>query len=142
MFIKPFRIKSNTQIKSTERKKIRNKIESVFKVNEDDLNKLFPAKSTLNQLKLITHSEDHVIVYTCDRRPLFFECPLPGATSEKTVLAPTVYALWILPELVPYFSTHPPVLPRLANGADLMLPGEHSIDPIQNQFLWNDYSIN
>lgn len=123
MFIKPFRTKSNTQIKSTERKKIRNKIENTFKTSDDDLNKLFPNKSTLNQLKLITHSDDHVTVYTCDRRPMFFETTLTDIHSEKIILVPTLYALWILPELVPCFTTHPAVLPRLANGADLMLPG-------------------
>lgn len=124
MFIKPFKIKSNTQIKTTERKKIRGHIESAFKISDDDLNKLFPNRSILNQLKLITNSNDQVTLYSCDRRPMFFEFNLRDLHSEKIVLAPTVYSLWIVPNLAPAFTTHPAVLPRLANGADLMLPGK------------------
>lgn len=124
MFIKAFKTKSNTQIKSTERKKIRSKVESAFGIHEDDLNKLLPSKCSLNHLKLITHSGQTVSVYTCDKRPLFFEVPFDETQLDKTVLVPTVYALWILPELVPVFTTHAAVLPRLAAGADLMLPGK------------------
>lgn len=123
MFIKPFKIKSNTQIKSTERKKIRSRIENSFKINDDDLNKLFPNKSILNQLKLITNSDDQITLYSCDRRPMFFEFNLRDLHSENIILAPTVYSLWIVPNLITAFTTHPAVLPRLANGADLMLPG-------------------
>lgn len=122
MFVKPFKTKSNTQIKSTERKKLRSKIEAAFKLNEDDLNKLLPSKSTLNFVKLIVHTGQLITVYTCDRRPMFFEFSSDG-DDAKTVLLPTVYSVWILPELVPTYTTHPPVLPRLAGGADLMLPG-------------------
>lgn len=122
MFVKPFKPKNNTQIKSTERKKLRSKIESAFKLGEDDLNKLLPSKSTLNQLKVIAYSGRLVTIYTCDRRPMFFEFS-PNGDETKTVILPTVYSLWILPDLVPLFTTHPAVLPRLAGGADLMLPG-------------------
>lgn len=66
MFVKPFEPKSNTQIKSTERKKLRLKVETTFKLNEDDLNKLLPSKCTLNQLKVIVRSGQLVSVYTCD----------------------------------------------------------------------------
>ncbi|XP_055314596.1 eukaryotic translation initiation factor 2D [Sitodiplosis mosellana] len=122
MFVKPFKLKNNTQIKSTERKKLRTKIETAFALNEDDLNKLLPSKSTLNQVKLIVNAGQMVTVYTCDRRPMFFEFS-PSGDDTKQVLVPTVYSMWILPELVPSFTTHAAVLPRLAGGADLMLPG-------------------
>lgn len=125
MFVKPFKTKSNTQIKSTERKKLRSKIESAFNLGEDDLNKVLPTKGTLNHLKLILHSGQTTIVYTCDRRPMFFEFS-PSGDETKCVILPTIYSLWILPDLVPIFTTHPNVLPRLASGADLMLPGSKS----------------
>lgn len=121
MFIKPLKTKSNTQVKSTERKKLRFRIETAFKLNEADLNKLLPNKCTINQLKVITYGGELVTVYTCDRRPMFFE--LDGSESHANVLLPTVYSLWLLPDLVPTFTTHAAVLPRLASGADLMLPG-------------------
>lgn len=122
MFIKPFKTKSNVQIKSTERKKLRSKVEAAFKISDDELNRLLPNKSTLNVVKLILHSDQHVTVYTCDRRPMFFEFS-PSGDENKMVLLPTLYSVWILPEIVPSFTTHPAVLPRLAGGADLMLPG-------------------
>lgn len=139
MFIKPFKIKSNTQIKTTERKKIRGHIENAFKISDDDLNKLFPNKSILNQLKLITNSNDQVTLYSCDRRPMFFEFNLRDLHSEKIILAPTVYSLWIVPNLVPAFTTHPAVLPRLAGGADLMLPGI-SCSPYNTHIFQNETS--
>lgn len=122
MFVKPFKTKSNTQIKSTERKRLRTKIENAFNLNEDDLNKVLSTKSTLNHLKLVLHSGQTAMVYTCDRRPMFFEFSQSGDDS-KSVILPTIYSIWILPDLVPTFTTHPAVLPRLAGGADLMLPG-------------------
>lgn len=133
MFVKPFKTKSNTQIKSTERKKLRTKIECAFNnpLSDDDLNKVLPPKSTLNHLKIILHSGQMATVYTCDRRPMFFEFS-PSGDETKSILLPTVYALWILPDIVPTFTTHPPVLPRLAGGADLMLPGMKSI--LLNEF--------
>lgn len=123
MFVKPFKTKSNTQIKSTERKKLRTKIESAFNLKEDDLNKVLNAKGTLNHVKVILHSGQTVTVYTCDRRPMFFEFS-PSGDDTRYVILPTVYTLWILPDLIPTFTTHAAVLPRLAGGADLMLPGK------------------
>lgn len=123
MFIKPFKTKSNTQVKGTERKKIRNKIESAFKVSDDDLNVLFSPKAAMNQVKIIASNGRTVTVYTSDKRPIFFEmCDEENQLND--VIVPTVYAMWLLPELVPIFTTHAAVLPRLAGGADLMLPGK------------------
>lgn len=131
MFIKPFKTKSNTQIKSTERRKIRNKIESSFKVSEDEWNILFSPKAAMSQVKIIASNGRTVTVYTSDKRPIFFEM-CDDENQLNNVILPTVYALWLLPELVPVFTTHAAVLPRLAGGADLMLPGMsvRSGDPI------------
>lgn len=124
MFIKPFKTKSNTQVKSTERKKIRNKIETTFKVSEDDLNLLFSPKAAMNQVKIVASTGRTVVVYTSDKRPIFFEvCDEENQLND--VILPTVYALWLLPDLVPVFTTHAAVLPRIAAGADLMLPGSN-----------------
>lgn len=121
MFIKPFRTKSNVQLKSSDRKKLQNKISTRFTITDDDLIVLFPSKGSISMLKIITHSEEIVTVYTVDKRPMFFETP-------ENRLLPTVYAMWLVPELVPLFTTHPDVLPRLAKGANLMLPGKVSTD--------------
>lgn len=116
MFIKPFRTKSNVQLKGSDRKKLQSKIALKFTVTDDDLNMLFPNKGSVFVLKINTHSDEIITVYAVDKRPLFFE-------TAENILLPTVYALWLIPNLIPLFTTHPDVLPRLAKGANLMLPG-------------------
>ncbi|KAG4069725.1 hypothetical protein HA402_002304 [Bradysia odoriphaga] len=116
MFIKAVKTKSNVQLKSSDRKKLQQKVSTKFNVTQDELNTIFPNKSSISVIKLITHSEDIVNVYAVDKRPMFFETP-------DQVLLPTVYTLWLVPNMLPAFTTHPAVLPRLSNGADLMLPG-------------------
>lgn len=115
MFIKPFKIKNNVQLKGSDVKKLKARLLQQFNLKESESSKLFPSKSSFNSVKIITHSEQQVIVYTVDKRPMIFEI------QER--LYPTIYALWLVPKIVSYFTTHPPVLPKLANGADLMLPG-------------------
>lgn len=122
MFIKPFKTKSNVQLKSSDRKKLQSKVVERYALSDDQLSLLFASKATISQIKIITHSDQIVTVYACDKKPLFFECPESG-------FLPTVYSLWLVPTMVPFFTTHPAVLPRLANGADLMLPGKANNDP-------------
>lgn len=119
MFIKPFKTKSNVQLKSSDRKKLQSKVIERYALTDEQLSLLFTSKATISQIKIITHSEQIVTVYACDKKPLFFECPESG-------FLPTIYSLWLVPTMVPFFTTHPAVLPRLANGADLMLPGKTS----------------
>lgn len=116
MFIKPFKTKSNVQLKSSDRKKLQHKISTKFTITDNDLSLLFPNKGTVSLVKIITHCEQIVTVYAVDKLPLFFEI-------SANVLLPTVYALWQVPNMLPCFTTHPDVLPRLAKGANLMLPG-------------------
>lgn len=126
MFLEPFKTKGNTRIKSSERKKLRAKIASAFNLSEDGLNAVLPGKSSLHQLRLILHSKQTAVVYTCDYRPMFFEFCL-GRDETKCVILPTVYALNISTNLVPTFTTQPDVISRLTSGANLMLPGSRTI---------------
>jgi translation initiation factor 2D len=117
MFIKPFKVKSNIQLKSSDRKKLKNMVASKFAALTDvELELIFPSKATICVMKVMTHSETQLNVYTVDKRPMFYEM-----ANEQ--FYPTLYTLWLLPEMLPCFTTHPNVLPRMANGADLMLPG-------------------
>lgn len=102
MFIKAVKTKSNVQLKSSERKKLQQKVSTKFTVTQDELNVLFPNKSSISHIKLITHNEDIVNVYAVDKRPLFFETP-------DQVFLPTVYTLWLIPNMLPAFTTHPAV---------------------------------
>ncbi|XP_032648427.1 eukaryotic translation initiation factor 2D [Chelonoidis abingdonii] len=116
MFSKAFRVKSNTAIKGSDRRKLRTDVAAAFPaLSSEQLSELVPNREELNLVKLYAHKGDAVTVYANNRNPVLFE-------MEKTFY-PTVYTLWSYPDLLPAFSTWPPVLQRLAGGADLMLPG-------------------
>ncbi|TNM86938.1 hypothetical protein fugu_007168 [Takifugu bimaculatus] len=116
MFVRPFRVKSNTAIKGSDRRKLRADIAAAFpSLDADDLSELVPNKEELNIVKIYAHKGDAVTLYVLHKNPLFFEL-------EKR-LYPTVYALWRYPALLPIFRTWPPVIQKLLGGADLMLPG-------------------
>lgn len=115
MFIKPFKVKSNAQLKGSDIKKLKTRLSKQLKIEESEATQVFPNKASFSAVKIVTHDEQQVTVYTVDKRPMLFEI------QER--LYPTLYTLWILPRLVPYFTTHPQVVPKLYNGANLMLPG-------------------
>jgi len=117
MFTKPFRVKSNTPVKGSERKKIKAELQKWYPtISEEDLNLLFPNKEEMSVLKIETHSGEVVNAHLVGKRPIIFHI------REK--LYPTVYLLWLLPnKLIPYFTTWEDVVPKFSNGADLMLPG-------------------
>ncbi|XP_070601645.1 eukaryotic translation initiation factor 2D isoform X1 [Erythrolamprus reginae] len=116
MFVKPFRVKSNTAIKGSDRRKLRNDVAAVFPtLTSEQLAEIVPMKEELNIIKIYTHKGELVTVYANGKNPILFE-------MEK-MLYPTVYTLWSYPHLLSAFSTWPPVMHKLVGGADLMLPG-------------------
>lgn len=116
MFARAFRVKSNTAIKGSDRRKLKADIAAAFpSLSADELTELVPNKEELNVVKIYAHKGDAVTLYVLHKNPLFFEL-------EKRIY-PTVYALWRFPALLPAFRTWPPVLQKLIGGADLMLPG-------------------
>ncbi|KAM7054614.1 eukaryotic translation initiation factor 2D isoform 1-T1 [Molossus nigricans] len=116
MFAKAFRVKSNTAIKGSDRRKLRADVTAAFStLGTDQVSELVPGKEELNIVKLYAHRGDAVTVYVSGGNPILFEL-------EKN-LYPTVYTLWSYPDLLPTFTTWPLVLEKLVGGADLMLPG-------------------
>ncbi|KAM5202348.1 eukaryotic translation initiation factor 2D isoform 3-T3 [Hipposideros larvatus] len=116
MFAKAFRVKSNTAIKGSDRRKLRADVTAAFPtLGTDQVTELVPGKEELNIVKLYAHRGDAVTVYMSGGNPILFEL-------EKN-LYPTVYTLWSYPDLLPTFTTWPLVLEKLVGGADLMLPG-------------------
>ncbi|XP_036434949.1 eukaryotic translation initiation factor 2D [Colossoma macropomum] len=116
MFTKAFRVKSNTVMKGSDRRKLKADISAAFpSLSADDLNELVPNKEELNVVKIYAHKGDAVILYALHKNPVFFQL-------EKQ-LYPTVYTLWRYPDLLPAFTTWAPVVQKLIGGADLMLPG-------------------
>ncbi|XP_062365590.1 eukaryotic translation initiation factor 2D isoform X3 [Cinclus cinclus] len=116
MFAKAFRVRANTNIKGSDRRKLRSEVAAAFPtLSTEQLAELVPNKEELNVIKIYSHKGEAITVYMNHRNPILFEV-------EK-VLYPTVYTLWVYPDLLPAFATWPPVLQKLAGGADLMLPG-------------------
>ncbi|NXS31131.1 EIF2D factor, partial [Pomatostomus ruficeps] len=116
MFARAFRVRANSSIKGSDRRKLRSDVAAAFPtLSTEQLAELIPNKEELNVIKIYSHKGEAVTVYMNHRNPILFE-------AEK-VLYPTVYTLWVYPDLLPAFSTWPPVLQKLAGGADLMLPG-------------------
>ncbi|XP_068917680.1 eukaryotic translation initiation factor 2D-like [Tenebrio molitor] len=116
MFRKAFKIKSNSQVKGSERKTIKEKLLKSFpNLTETDIENLLPKKEIISIVKLITSANDKVEVYTVQKRPMAFEF--------RGTVFPTIYLAWKFPNVVPAFTTHSQVLSFLTSGADLMLPG-------------------
>ncbi|XP_013871812.1 eukaryotic translation initiation factor 2D [Austrofundulus limnaeus] len=116
MFAKPFRVKSNTAIKGSDRRKLKADLLAAFpSLSADELSELVPNKEECSVVKIYAHKGEAVTLYVLHKNPLFFEL-------EKQ-LHPTVYVLWRRPTLLPVFRTWAPVLQKLIGGADLMLPG-------------------
>ncbi|XP_038127240.1 eukaryotic translation initiation factor 2D [Cyprinodon tularosa] len=116
MFAKAFRVKSNTVLKGSDRRKLKVDLSAAFpSLSADDLSELVPNKEEINVVKIYAHKGEAVTLYVLHKNPLFFEL-------EKR-LYPTVYVLWRYPALLPVFRTWAPVLQKLIGGADLMLPG-------------------
>lgn len=116
MFAKPFQVKTNCQLKGSVRKKFRADILKAFpSITEEAFNEYIPNKEPVSLMKIFTHSKDIVHVYSLEKGPIAFE--------RENQLFPALYLLWQFPNLVPSFTTWPPVLQKLKNGADLMLPG-------------------
>uniref|UniRef100_A0A8C0EW92 Eukaryotic translation initiation factor 2D n=1 Tax=Bubo bubo TaxID=30461 RepID=A0A8C0EW92_BUBBB len=111
-----FKVFSNLDDSVRHRRKLRTDVAAAFpNLSAEQLTEFIPNKEELNVIKIYSHKGEAVTVYMNNRNPILFEI-------EKA-LYPTVYTLWVYPDLLPAFSTWPPVLQKLAGGADLMLPG-------------------
>ncbi|KRT78739.1 hypothetical protein AMK59_7029 [Oryctes borbonicus] len=116
MFKKPFKIKSNTQLKTTERKVLRETVLKAFpKLTEDDIDNIFPKKELAFCMKIVTSKNNTVFVYLVQKRAIVFD--IDG------ILYPSIYLLWKYIDLIPSFTTNPFVISKIMNGADLMAPG-------------------
>ncbi|XP_033618119.1 eukaryotic translation initiation factor 2D isoform X4 [Fukomys damarensis] len=74
MFSKAFRVKSNTAIKGSDRRKLRADVTAAFAtLGTDQVSELIPGKEELNIVKLYTHKGDAVTAYTSAGNPILFE---------------------------------------------------------------------
>ncbi|KAH6904451.1 eukaryotic translation initiation factor SUI1 family protein [Coprinopsis sp. MPI-PUGE-AT-0042] len=118
MFKKPpSNIKTSAPLRSSDRRKLKQKVVAAFNISPEDGDLLVP--DGLEYLKFSTHLEEPGVVYLAKNGdPLWFSV---GKGSED--LVPTVYTLWKKADLLPFLSTPEAVIPVLTGGADLMIPG-------------------
>ncbi|CAD5211292.1 unnamed protein product [Bursaphelenchus okinawaensis] len=112
MFKKPYTVKSNTNVRNSDRKKLFSTFtpESVEKI---------PSKATFSISKVSNFQQRDISVYFCEKTPLFFK------VEDDNCLYPTLYFTWKCPKAVPMLLIHRQVFEFVQNGADLMLPGVH-----------------
>ncbi|KAJ3110777.1 Eukaryotic translation initiation factor 2D [Phlyctochytrium bullatum] len=122
MFKKSYQVRTQTTVRSSDRRKLRGEILNTFpSVTEEQLNEIFPSKEgkdgegEMTAVKFTAHSGAQGLVYVVGNQPLF--------ARIEDVLIPTVYTLWAIPHMLPVLVTHGVVMKKLFDGADLMLPG-------------------
>ncbi|TKY68227.1 Eukaryotic translation initiation factor 2D [Spatholobus suberectus] len=117
MFKKAVEAKSHQRLSGADRKKLRRSIKEKFqRASDSDLDALLPPKAEITVAKF----QNRVHVYAVEGGfPMFFD--IDGRGSE---IFPTVYALWMVPELLPVFVLKGGEVSRFViGGADLMFPG-------------------
>ncbi|KAJ1409686.1 SWIB/MDM2 domain superfamily [Sesbania bispinosa] len=117
MFKKAVEAKSQQRLSGADRKKLKRTIKDKFpRASDSDLDTLLPPKAEITVAKF----QNRVHVYSVEGGfPVFFD--IDGRGSD---IFPTVYALWMVPELLPAFMLKGGEVSRFViGGADLMFPG-------------------
>ena len=87
MFIKPFRVKSHSQMKGSDKKKLKAQVQSQFCISDCDksnLDSLFPPKDDVTLTKIYTYNGESVVVYSVGKDPLFFEIDKQKVNNKMT----------------------------------------------------------
>ena len=125
MFRKDFKSKGYTQVKSSDRKKLRQQFQQTYPTVTDEIPSLVIPTGKgddFTSCKILLQTGDDIFVYSTNKIPWFFITEDQSTKTER--ILPTVYLLWKFPDLIPLkFHTNKHVFSKLLNGADLMLPG-------------------
>ncbi|KAJ7079590.1 eukaryotic translation initiation factor SUI1 family protein [Mycena belliarum] len=117
MFKKPFSAKTSAPLRSSDRRKLKQRVVAVYSLSSEDGDVVVP--EGILSVKFTTHLDELGIAYLSpDGDPLWFSL---GKGSED--LIPSVYTMWKRPKILPFLSTPAAVIPVLVGGADLMIPG-------------------
>ncbi|KAB7493865.1 Eukaryotic translation initiation factor 2D [Armadillidium nasatum] len=88
-------------------------------LSDDEVLSFLPSKADVNLIKAYCYKGEIANIYQIQKEPLFFKI------DKSPELYPTVYLLYKFPYLLRTFTTSTPVVSKLMQGADLMLPGIH-----------------
>ncbi|KAI9489297.1 hypothetical protein BDB00DRAFT_981244 [Zychaea mexicana] len=122
MFKKPpSTVKSFSPLRSSDRRRFQNEAYEAFphlkeRCTQEGASPLMP--DPLQSAKFRSHINENGVLYVADGKPLWMK--LEGL---KQPVVPTVYTLWQHPDTLPLLYTWGPVIHRLTEGADLMIPG-------------------
>ncbi|XP_022152528.1 eukaryotic translation initiation factor 2D [Momordica charantia] len=119
MFKKAAEAKLHQRLSGADRKKLKRTVKERFAGASDaDIDVLLPPKVELTVSKF----QNRVQIYSVEGGfPMFFDVDGRGAE-----IFPTVFALWMVPELLPAFVLKGGEVSRFVlGGADLMFPGIH-----------------
>lgn len=117
MFKKQAEAKTQQRLSGADRKKLKRTIRDRFpNATDPHLDSLLPPKAEIT----VSRFPNRILVYSLEGGfPMFFD-----VDGRGTELYPTVYALWMVPELLPTFMLRGGEVSRyLIGGADLMFPG-------------------
>lgn len=119
MFKKAAEAKLHQRLSGADRKKLKRTVKGRFPGASDaDIDVLLPPKVELSVAKF----QNRVHIYSLEGGfPMFFD-----VDGRGTEVFPTVFALWMVPELLPAFLLKGGEVSRFViGGADLMFPGIH-----------------
>ncbi|KAF9296369.1 hypothetical protein BGZ88_012757 [Linnemannia elongata] len=128
MFKKPLAsIKSFSPLRSSDKRRLRDEILASFPalkdmepINDTPINAIITPDG-LQATKFTSYIEEPGTLYTdADGTPLWFKI---SSSKNHSLIVPSVYTLWKFPDLIPGLTTWNPVVDKLRNGADLMIPG-------------------
>ncbi|KAF9958119.1 hypothetical protein BGZ72_000863 [Mortierella alpina] len=128
MFKKPVAsLKSFSPLRSSDRRRLRDEILAAFPalkdmepINDTPVNAII-APEGLQSAKFTSYIEEPGTLYTDgEGTPLWFKI---SSSKKDSMIVPTIYMLWRFPLLIPGLTTWNPVVDKLRNGADLMIPG-------------------
>ncbi|KAI9323122.1 hypothetical protein BX666DRAFT_1883530 [Dichotomocladium elegans] len=120
MFKKPLsHLKSFSPLRSSDRRRFQNEAYNAYphikeRCSQEGAKPLMP--DTLQSAKFSTHNGVNGVVHVADNKPLWLKL-------ESLNPVPTVYTLWEHPDILPAIYTVEPVIEKLIDGADLMIPG-------------------
>ncbi|KAG0371062.1 hypothetical protein BC939DRAFT_421334 [Gamsiella multidivaricata] len=129
MFKKPVAsLKSFSPLRSSDKRRLRDEILASFPalrdmepIHDTPINAIITPDG-LQSAKFTSYIEEPGTLYTdSEGTPLWFK--ISSSNKKDSVIVPTVYTLWKFPALIPGLTTWNPVVDKLRNGADLMIPG-------------------
>ncbi|KAG0034048.1 hypothetical protein BGZ81_006389 [Podila clonocystis] len=129
MFKKPVAsLKSFSPLRSSDKRRLRDEILASFPelkemespIPDTPINTVITPEG-LQSAKFTSYIEEPGTLYTdAEGIPLWFKI---SSSKKDSLIVPSLYMIWKFPTLLPGLTTWNPVVDKLKNGADLMIPG-------------------